>query len=132
MHKNCQSVKEHSKKDKESDSYEVFKEVVIVGMWLHGTALGHCQLQHSFIAKCDRSFEERGSFSPHVIYVLNTQTRERIYFLELVHKGVPSSFADQIFAEKWFADWAVTPLQTVCKVDNGKGVKKDWKWIKKG
>ena len=71
-------------------------------------------------------------FSPHVIYVLNTQTRERIYFLELVHKGVPSSFADQIFAEKWFADWAVTPLQTVCKVDNGKGVKKDWKWTKKG
>ena len=39
-------------------------------------------------------------FSPHVIYVLNTQTRERVYFLEFVHRGLPSPFADQIFAEK--------------------------------
>ena len=36
-------------------------------------------------------------FSPHVIYVLNTQTRERVYLLEWEY---PPPFADQTFAQK--------------------------------
>ena len=104
----------------------MFKEVVIEGMLLHGTALGHCQLQHSFIAKCDRSFEEKGNecFSPHVIDVLKTQTRERVYFLELVHKGVPSTIADQILPRSDLQIGAVPLCGPSVKLTTEKGLKR--------